>query len=359
MYVLSLCLFPQSLILARGAALITCIHPGFITYAGMVATETMFLVFLLIFFILFLPHLMSPLFNIYTKAITSRLFFAGIALGITALIRPGGHYLVILSCVMLLAFSHGSYFVRCKKCVWMFGGWLIVVAPWLLRNFIVTGALLFHSLPGLHFLQYSAAYIIMERDNCSYGDARPYLMKQLDSALQQCKVQVQRPLNDYEKCCCAQQLAMNYITQYPWYFLKTAVIQMAKTCCSLYAAQPLMTDADHWPTYTRTTSLWVKAKRFLFPEVAHRCLIPFIYYEIFFSLFLLIGLLACLLCMWTKQAVKSIALRVAPYVILFVGITLAYGCARLRMPNEPFIIIFSSEGWLWLYGRWSKKKNFF
>jgi hypothetical protein len=37
--------------------------------------------------------------------------------------------------------------------------------------------------------------------------------------------------------------------------------------------------------------------------------------------------------------------KIVPMITLFIGITLACGCARLRMPIEPFLIIMGSAFW--------------
>jgi hypothetical protein len=340
---------------ARCAALLSCMHAGFITYAGMVATETIFLIFLLLFFITFLPCIRVRWCSSIVQPSMLRMISSGVLLGIVSLIRPMGHYLFILSLVMLL--FGASVRAWCTYAGALMVGWGIVVAPWLIRNFLLTGVLLFHSLPGLHFLQYTAAYIIMERDHCSYGDARPLLMRQRDMAIAQREACTHRPLTEYESCCCAQHLATSYIGKYPRLFIKTACVQMFKTCCGLYAAQPLMTDAEQWPSYTYATTTWTKIKRFLFPSVRHQSLIFFIYYELFLWFLLVIGLCGACVGAWYDKIFLCALVKTIPFALLFIGITLAYGCARLRLPVEPFIVIFSGAGWLWLRGQWLRKKN--
>lgn len=52
-FLLSLTLFPSHLLLAKIAALFSAFHLGFVMYAGMLATEPLFLIFFLLFLILF------------------------------------------------------------------------------------------------------------------------------------------------------------------------------------------------------------------------------------------------------------------------------------------------------------------
>jgi len=334
-------------IIARIAAVIAAVHVGFGIYAGMISTETLFLIFFLLFFIVFFRG----------KSLKS-LFLAGMVLGIASLIRPVGHYTLAVSSVLLL-FERASCMARAKKMCCLSAGWLLIILPWLVRNFLLTGALFFHTLPGHHFLQYSAAYVVMERDHSEYGDVRPVLLAQWDDAIKKQEAVVGRPLHDYERCAIAESLAVNIMKQHPWYTIKTAGIQILKTCCSLYTAQPLLSDAYQWPQYTKDTSLCTKIKRFLLPQVHHTLLIPLIYWEILLFIFMIMGFMFFCCASLFNTKILRVAYTTFPYIFLFIIITLGYGCARLRFPIEPLIIIFSGAGWLWMYGLMQRKKNIF
>lgn len=147
--------------------------------------------------------------------------------------------------------------------------------------------------------------------------------------------------------------------QNPWYTIKTSLIQIIKTCCSLYTAQTLLSDSGIWPDYTRDTTLWTKMKRFLIPQVKHRMLILLIYWEIINFAMMILGVLCFLIACYIKRSWRSIFFTAAPYMFMFVFITLAYGCARLRFSIEPFIIIFSGAGWVWVYSLMRGKRNIF
>jgi hypothetical protein len=170
---------------------------------------------------------------------------------------------------------------------------------------------------------------------------------------------VGRPLHDYERCTIAEIMATNIMKQYPWYTIKTAGIQITKTCCSLYTAQALLSDAYQWPHYTKDTSLWTKIKRFLLPQVRHNILIPIVYWEIIMFIFLVLGFIFFveLHCVIRKSYVLHVP-RFPTYFFLL-SLRWVMDAPRLRFPIEPLIIIFSGVGWLWMYGlTWSKKSIF-
>ena len=252
--------------LAILSSLIAAIHPGFILYAGMLATESLFTIFLCLFFIFFLLGISKTDFS-------NTLFFtlAGLMLGIASLIRPIGHYIICITLVtMLIAFHLSRQTI--KQSLILFFSWLCVILPWLMRNYLIAGALFFHTLPGLHFLQYTAANIVVAHEGCSYLAARTTLLKKWEAAIAQQEKVARRTLGDYQRCTRAEHMVFTVITQHPFLALKDFCTQIIKTSCSLYSAQVLLADTGKWPEYTGSTSFSTKIKRFLYPKFIHRWL---------------------------------------------------------------------------------------
>jgi hypothetical protein len=75
-----------------------------------------------------------------------------------------------------------------------------------------------------------------------------------------------------------------------------------------------------------------------------------------FIIAMLLGLLFFALAMVGDAVLRCVAIKTVPYIGLLVALTLACGCARLRLPVEPFFIIFAVVGWLSLY-RWYTKDS--
>ena len=322
MFWLTRLLLPASISIAYGVSIVGALHVGLVLYSGMLATEPLTIVFLLLFLIFLLqPH---------------RLGIAGLALGCASLIRPIGHYLVPLA--LILAFIQYRHI---KPLLLLGIGWLVIVAPWLIRNFLLTGHLLFHSLPGLHFLQYPAAHVVMKRDNISYLDARKKLLARWNDTVQQEELRRGKALNEAERCIQGERLAFKYLLQNPWHAFTYGAVQLCKTCCGLYSAQLVMADTNDWPPNYLTASFWTKLKRFLMPTLKTSWLRWIIYYDILLTGLLLMGLL----CFGYALVYDPHIRKVGTISGLIIFLTIGYGCARLRLPVEPLLIILATIGW--------------
>jgi len=334
MFLLAFSLFPTSVLLAKIIGFFSAIHLGFVLYSGMIATESLSLIFFLLFLLFF-----------FSSITRKNMLLAGLCLGFTSLVRPIGHYMLLVSLFVLLVQSKSI-----KKTIinggWLSGAWLVTVSPWLIRNLVLAGGLFFHTLPGLHFLQYSVANILVARDGISYVTARKTLLEEWDTLVKNEEKKVGRSLNEYQRCCIGEKRAFQYMRENPWHALKYSAIQWFKTCFGLYSAQIIIADNNQW--HNETTSVWDKLKRFLFPEVKNKFLIPIIYWEIILFLFLLLGFMMCLMYMVWNSSMVSMVLKTLPFAVALVFLTLAYGCARLRFPAEPFIIILGVCGWFQL-----------
>jgi hypothetical protein len=345
MFMLASVLLPCYGLIAYLAGIIGCIHPGFILYSGMLATESLTLLFLLLFFIIFFSQGFKLKYS----------FSAGIFLGLASLFRPVGHYLLCIAIVLLLLRNTVQWRNAIKLSVIMSTGWLIVVIPWLIRNYILTGAVFFHSLPGLHFQQYLAAPIVTQRDQCSYPAARAHVLAEWNETVKQTEEKIGRALDDYERCKIGESRAVTYAVTYPWYAIKHAGIELFKTCAGLYSAIILLADGAVWPDYGAHATWWDKVNRFVFPSVKRSFLVPFIYCDIVLMVAIMMGfVLLCCYALFDK-AIVNLLITIIPFIAVLIFLTLAYGGARLRMPAEPLLIIGAIIGWLRGLGLLCKK----
>lgn len=337
-FMLSGVLFPNLLWVARGAAVVTALHPGFVLYAGMLATESLFVIFFLLFLLQFFIGLLRQ------TASAWFMFGAGLALGLASLIRPVGHYALVLALMLVVIFA-SSWRLRFKQGSTLMIGWLVAVAPWLIRNALLTGAICFHTLPGLHFLQYTAANAMVLHEGCSYVSARGQLLGEWDRSVRQQERELGRSLNDAERCAVGQGIARTYVLRYPFAAMRYSCVQLFKTMVALYASQLLIADTNAWPDYGNDVGWWARIKRFLMPEVNHQWLVALVYYEIVLFVLLILGLLVFLWRLRRDVFVWRAAALAIPFALLLWLLTVAYGCARLRLPLEPILIIFSVYGW--------------
>lgn len=322
-------------------------HLGFVLYSGMVATEGLFLVLLLLFYISFFRLCGF-------KAHCSQhqgdyALSSGLLLGVLSMIRPIGHYLIIVSLGMVLFLTPYSWWQKIKISSVFSLSWLIVVGGWLLRNWMLTGALFFHTLPGLHFLQYSAANTYMATHKTTYLNAREALLDQRDDLIKKEEQKNNKGLSEYERCCIGEKLAAKHIKVNIPAFVNYSLVQLTKTMCALHSTHLLFIEQG-WVTYDESTSFWDKAKRYLLPTGCRWFVVPFIYLDIATTLFFLLSFILFLLRCLYIQSYRQLGYQFLPFMGLFVFLTIAYGCARLRMPIEPLLIIIAVFVWKYPHG---------
>lgn len=409
-FFLSLSLFPANLILAKAAGIYSAMHLGLILYSGFFMTETLFIFLFLIFAILFLmsvhlffcpcqtsfdelnekpkdlplyyfalpepiassePYLLlfddmfaSDIesmadccgYSTPTHPVSPILFCSGLALGLASLVRPVGHYLIVLAALLIL-FSNGTSRQKIRKIFFTTLGWLLPVSFWLIRNYMLTGALFFHTLPGGHFLYLSATRVAMQTYNCSYQQARDILKDEVENLIKQEEQINNRQLTEIEKCRVHENLAIKYFKSEPLITLKNWVTDMTRTTLSLYSAELLYLESkrqeiDYFDKNRSTSSAF---QRYLFPQTDKLWLKFLIWAEIFLYLLALIGLLFGLFKImfqsikdWSEENKKLLCpwLVSACFTGLFIVIALSGGYARMRLPIEPFLIVLSLSFWV-------------
>lgn len=340
-FFLSLTLLPSQLLIAQIASCVAAVHVGFMLYAGMLSTESLFLIFFLLFLICFYAGLQNA---------SSRFFAcAGAFLGIASLIRPVGHYSIIIALAVLLMFYHKN---TLSKAIPLTASWLIVISPWLIRNYLLAGTLFFHTLPGLHFLQYSAAAIEQARIGCDYFQARDNVFAVWHGQVAKQEQLLKRPVTEYERFAVAQNVAFYYMTHYPKLFFKHACTQIARTCGTLYSTLFLYVPAG--TTYGNDMTVWSKIKLYLFPRAVHSLLIPLIYWEMISYLLMLLGCVMFLAQAVLDRSLRWVLVKTLPFMAMFIVITLAYGCARLRFAVEPCMIVLAAYAWTARVRSWRK-----
>jgi 4-amino-4-deoxy-L-arabinose transferase-like glycosyltransferase len=375
------------------------IHLGLILYSGFYMTETLFIFLFLLFAIFFFSYLGSASSKeldavpLYAKPLPSwwfftelteegtsfssfypdtndfsgqnavaylkgdegfkKLFLAGVFLGLASLVRPVGHYLILLALVLIMVRCVGW---KCKinRTATLFISWLIPVSFWLVRNYLLLGHLFFHTLPGGHFLYLSAARVVAEAQDRSYPMARLLLSGQVDQMIRQEEHIKQRPLTEIERCWAHEALARKYFKRYPLISIKLWLTDMFRTCFSLYSAELLYLDSGRkqieYFDKARTMSSWFS--RYLNPATENGFLKGIIYYEIISFFLLLLGFAIGLVLMIVGWLRGTLArqdvhawLYVLPFMALFIVVALAGGYARMRLPMESFLIILSLWGW--------------
>jgi hypothetical protein len=405
-FFMSLTLFPGNLLLAKVSSLYSTMHLGLVLYSGFFMTETLFVFLLLLFTIFFFRAFrIFPRCSAQEKTVQRALedeiinlppfipleleqsqeftqlyerFFgdcnyrallnkhrilnydamttllcAGIFLGLTSLVRPVGHYLLVL-CLLLLWCGCDSWQNKCAKNFALIWGWLLVASVWLLRNWLLTGYLFFHTLPGGHFLYLSAARVAMHVHDTSYQEARQILSREAQELMGQKEEELGRPLQEIETCILMERLSIKYFMKRPFIALKNWCTDMLRTTLSLYSAELLYLESGRQEVdyFAKGRGVWAMFSRYLIPQTDNFCLKVITYGEMFLFLFMLIGFAGSLLVTLRglisgayAQLADALA-KVLPFMLLFIVISLSGGYARMRLPCEPWLIIVA--WWFWL-----------
>jgi 4-amino-4-deoxy-L-arabinose transferase-like glycosyltransferase len=336
-FFLSLILFSGQLLLASAAGFYAAIHLGLVLYSGFLMTETLFILVFLAFLLFFFAHQDNP----------KRLAAAGVLLGIASLIRPVGHYVIVLALIILmLQRSHSM--VKLRNSILMFLGWLIPVSMWLARNYLLLGHLFFHTLPGGHFLNLSASRVVMQTEGISYQQARRRVATEGHKEVRkEAKKLKKKRLSEIERCYVYERLARNHFMAHPLIALKFWLTDIFRTTFSLYSAELLYLDSgrkqvDYFAANRTFADMF---KRYLMPQTDNKLLRVIIWLEIILCILLLFGCLrATWLMLWRGE--YGLWVTIASFIALFLVISLAGGYARMRLPIEPFLIILGLYGYL-------------
>jgi 4-amino-4-deoxy-L-arabinose transferase-like glycosyltransferase len=336
-FLLSLAFFPKRPRLAMASGIYGACHLGLVLYSGFMMTESLFLLFFLGFLLCLFSY----------KKDTKLLAVAGFLLGIASLIRPVGHYVVFITIIGLLL-KKGLLVDRVRNSLLLFGSWLVPVAMWLARNYVLVGQLFFHTLPGGHFLHLSASRVVMHVENTTYQQARMKVSAQAHKIIRDHQKRNKKVLTEIERCNIMESVAASHFKAHPWISLKLWLTDMFRTSFSLYSAELLYLASGRKEVdyFAKDRSLWDMIHRYLVPKTDSLPLKAIVWLEILLYAFVLFGFALGLrhLCLAGSEQDKSVWFMGLGFIALFIVISLAGGYARMRLPIEPLLIIFGLSG---------------
>ncbi len=334
-FLLSLSLFPGQFVLAQICCLVSVFHLGLVLYGGFFMTETLFILLFLCFLLCFVRAIKKNKVWIHIAA--------GIFLGLASLVRPVGHYLIVVA-VLVLLLSRIPWATRLKQSIVLVGSWFAVVSCWLIRNYLLTGVLFFHTLPGGHFLYLSAARVAMQVHGVSYQEARNGLEKQVRATIVECEKELGETIPEIEACKIHERLAIKYFLIRPWVTLRCWLTDMFRASFSLYSAELLFLESGRKQVayFDQGHGLYGMVKRYVFPETQNWWLRLIVYLEIIYFLVILLGFAGFILTgfRWCS-GYREVLCNTLPFIVLFLVIALAGGYARMRLPIESLMIILS------------------
>ena len=376
-FFLSLALFPMQLALAKAASLLSAVHIGFLVSAGSLMTESLFLLFFLSFLLWFVLQLQKPprapggkktfeqsylydpcpepgcegpsyleLFgDVQVQGTQARVpvlppgfFLAGLLLGIASLIRPVGPLVFALSLLWVVVAS----VQRVRRGLSLTLGWLVVVTPWLVRNYLIFGLVAFHSLPGPHFLNLSASRVVMQVQDIGFDKAKKQLNNEVREAI------AGRNLNELERSRVQLDVALGHFKAHPLLALRNWATDIMRTALSLHSSFIMHLEQGRKKIryFSRARTIPTLFARYLMPTGVPWWVVALIWLEIITYGLLLLGLAEGLLhSLRFKQNIFPWLYSLS-YIALFITIGLAGGYARMRLPIEGLIAILGLRYWV-------------
>ena len=366
LYFLTIQLFPEYLAAAFIAFTLALFHPGYIIYANLLMSELLFLLLFLCFIFLFQEALLSNKKQGDSSGYRS-FFMAGIFLGLASLVRPIGHIIFITALFLsAISFFKDFYFSQKRLFAQFFSlstGWLLIVSGWLVRNYLLTGSLFFHTLSGAHFVNHVAIKATMHEYTISYDEARNLCYQEINKIRAAEKKRLHaHELHSYQEALLAEGYAKKVMLRNSFYSVRLFIENIIKTVLGLYSSELLViASGGQLPPYEPHSSLISRAARYLFPQ-GSPIISCIIWYEI--ALWLLLLLTTCFVLLnfariflikkfkiiteakseKSKKNSLEMSLFFEQAVIAFVCIVLSFGCgfARLRLPSEYFFIMVTS-----------------
>ncbi|MCK4650879.1 hypothetical protein KAT08_01765 [Candidatus Babeliales bacterium] len=360
-FVLSIVIFPSNILLAKISSLFMTFNFGTILYSGFLMSESVFMIFFLMFCIVFFPSFkfffIKTHSNVFSykpsprlRFINNKFFISGVLLGITSLIRPVGHFIIFVV-IILLFLSNFNFKKKIISSTLLFLGWFLIVSWWFLRNFLLTSHIFFHSMIGSHFLYFFTPDVYGQETKIDFLHARETLKKQWKEDIKNNEKIKGRKLNDFEIRSLAKNVSFRCLKKFPVGTVKRGIINICKTLCGFHVSVLIYKYSKSFPGYNTVTSLFDKLKCYLFPNLDNKLLIFIIYFEFFWMIFVFLGFLGGIILSLFRVELLSEFLKFLPLISLLLVLTFGIGLARLRFAFEPFLIIFSSYFWIFLLNK--------
>ena len=338
-YGFSKTLFPAEELVARLSGIMATVACPFVLYAGIAFSEGLFVILFLIFLIFFIRGLYNA----------SALIVAGCLLGLVSLVPPLAVFLLAYSVIILLfklALEKRPLPEAVTRLSLLVAAWGGIVAGWLIRNYFLFGAFFFHTLPGVHFLQYSPVHVYAAQHAITPTAARTILFKEVKDDQEKL---LGRNLNEYEVCGVREKVAAGVLRAAPRELFYDCIRNWSRTLFGIHTS-PLIFCIEGWPPPgIDYSSFFTTVCSYLNPSFQHISLRLLIYADFLFLL---------LLCFLVGAIGAALSKRLLPFLpvvaaggicSLFIFLTLSFGCARLRFPVEPIILVIGLYALVQLY----------
>lgn len=355
--------------LSLAAAWISVFHLGFILSSTYLLTDGIAaLVFTLFLIALFKntrlrwerPHAAPAL---YELAIAASLLAA------YTWIRPMGQF-VAVAAIIVVFFTLGSLWMRVGRCMVFLCTFFLLLSPWFLRNYQITGKVFFCPLSGIYLNVFNAPKIRARIENIPLLDAWKKQIADANNLVQQKLIENQK---NPDMPLCKEQVpfetAWPWIRAYPLYFFIDWMTEVFKTSFDLYSSQLVAFANNCFKWDPLVEYLSEKLASCLYQGELPLAMRIICWLEFIFSLLIWIGIIAGIFffllipwCTWqtTTSLLKNLnALWFKTGMIMGAVIMQSggFGYARLRLPIESIMILLALTFWWWLFTHKKSKET--
>ncbi|MCL4469036.1 MAG: glycosyltransferase family 39 protein [Deltaproteobacteria bacterium] len=311
--------------IARTAALVSVVEPVSIIYSNLLLSETLFVI----------PMLISSLFLIEAvkRGSLSRLLVAAVCTGIAAYFRAVMFYMPFMYIAIYLLLAKQSAKKRIVHIGAFAGVFVVVIAPWIIRNYVRYGYTGFCGIQDINLYYYRATGVAAQLEK------RPFLDVQMEFYNA-----VPKGLSTSKEFSFYRDRAMSIILNHPLVYLKVAIrgavnLLLAPERYGVYML------SGHLNSYRLSGFLWDRfsiksiVKKFASPSPLILCIL--IYQVLFTFAAIALALFGILVALRKyRYAELIIVLSILCY---FIGVSSGPEAdARMRIPILPYGLILSA-----------------
>lgn len=343
------------------AATLFAVEPHVVLYSLALRTETLFVAAFLASVLLLTYGLQRGRFGLVVGS--------GLLLGVSTLIRPIAQFFPLVAAGLVLGFPRIRWSFRMRALVGFVFAFLLILSPWLCRNYFEFGYAGLSSAQGGNLLFYNAAYAEVDRTGRSVREVRAELAKEAQERGAKGRVEVggdvvvqgatwkdDERINPFENARVFRAVAIEHMRANWSHCIRRHVRGMLNTFVSLSTieiSRALGLEAAKMPLdLFAARGVSESAAAFLKTKSRHEIAIG-----LCVGAFLLITYLAAVVgTVSMLRAGQTTHWIAAALVVLYFSIlTGVIGLARYRLPMVPFYIVVSAAGLSGVFRRRRRK----
>lgn len=331
--------------IASIACFLYALNPNIALYTSQILTEAIFMSIILTGITLLYKYASSPK-NSYLIGI-SAIFAAG------ALTRPIGLYSPLFIAPFIFSILRQNLKQVLIKIPLFIGSFVIFIAPWVVRNYILFNGIFLSSIPTYDLLYFDAAVTVSAHETITISEARMRLSEELKAGIKQHNLQTEG-----EKLNYTTRLGIKYLFKYPWSHIKMRTVS-ALNCLIvpipirallLYTTGKELTALGAVPQVNQTAISLVSQGRLreaaglLWRERIRPLPLPgvlLLCFAVLYHLLMIVGIMASLRPKILQKRFVPLLWTTVAYFIILAG---SAGHPRFRVPVEPGLIALAALG---------------